>query len=172
MKKEGTIKLITFGRRGHTLYIDDIHPEYSNVTCSGYEDPESFVKPYHWWADAPGIMRTHLDGYDMPAEGVPVIDVRAAVDTEDGLKYALRGPIVNVRLKAGEVSECPIPSECMISGLVAEGGYGALVASHIDSRVNKSRSPLDEVSVSEFVAGWREHGARVGKFIDNRIVWE
>lgn len=150
---------------------------YSHCTHSGYEDPESFCPLYHWWADAAGVMRSHWSNYNVAADGIPVIDKRAAVETLEGGAWVFRGPMVDVSLKDGDVDASPMPSEIM-AGALAETAFGGLLAEHVEARVQqKPRSGLDSVSIAEYVQGWREHGARIGRAFRNAdgtgtIIWE
>ena len=128
-------KLLKFGNGGHVIYF--LNPPYKNCTCSGYEDPETFVKPYHWWAHPKDQISRHWDGYVFPPDGLPVIDLREAVETDPGYSWVFKSPMVNPDLPEGAVER-------------------------LDNRDGPPRS-LDCVSVSEYVRGWREHGAKIGK---------
>ncbi len=110
----------------------------SNETCQGYEDPESFVQPYHWWSHPKDQLSLHWDSYDIPVEGIPVVDVREAVKTDAGYSWVFKGPLLDVDLADNEIDR------------------------------------LDGVSVSQYVQGWREHGARIGRFfvVDGKGVIE
>jgi hypothetical protein len=47
------------------------------------------------------------------------------------------------------------------------------LAEHIVSRRSGAkRSGLDRVSISEYIAGWRAVGARIGHYQDGKIVWD
>lgn len=160
--------LLKFTVKGHVI-------EAHNQHCSGYEDPESFVKPYHWWADAPGVMRQHWDGYEWPADGVPVIDIRKAVETPEGYSWVFKGPLLDVSLQDGEIDALPEVSPLMAPAIVAYGQAAALVETRRCQEQRKA-GPLDGVSTAEFVRGWKEHGARIGRcFVngnDGRIEWD
>lgn len=143
------IRLVKFGAGRDTVFDDD------GSTISGYGSPE----------------RPHAaEGKDIP-DGTPVLDVRAATETPEGFAWVFRGPMVDVKLPDGSYEPCPQPSEVMLGGL--EGSFGAVAAMQVVSRAKREpRGPLDFVSVSEYVQGWREHGARVGKYVGGVIVWE
>ena len=128
-------KLLKFGNGGHTIYF--LNPPYKNCTQTGYENPETFVKPYHWWAHPKDQISHFWDGFDFPQTGLPVIDLRAAVETEPGYSWVFKGPMVNPDLEDG-------------------------VVDRLGNESGPARS-LDMVSVSEYVKGWQEHGARIGK---------
>lgn len=170
MKIKKRAGLLHFGARGHTIHA-------SSETCQGYEDPESFVRPYHWWAHPPEQMSLHWDSYEIPAEGVAVVDVRAAIETPEGYSWVFKGPLVDVDLADDQVNECPMPSPILAFGL-AQSGYGLLLADHVVAKNSpqRKRSSLDSVSVSEYINGWREHGARIGRFFVRNgagvIEWE
>ena len=168
MKKE-TVKLLHFGARGHTLYGH-------NFTCSGYEDPESFVKPYHWWADAPEQISRHWDNYQISPAGIPVVDSRAAVETDAGFSWVFKGPLLDVDLDDGAIDRLPDVSPLMLPAVAAYGQTAALLST-VAARSTPKAGPLDGVGVHDYVQGWRDHGARIGRFTVNTenvgtIVWE
>ncbi len=160
-------KLITFSRRGHTIH-------FHNGTCSGYAKPEDFCQPYHWWADPPDKAATHYDNYFTNGDVIPVIDTTRAVETPDGFSWVFKGPIVNVDLEDDEVNPCPQPSNAMLAALLKTEHRVPLVL-HMNQKKKEPRA-LDQVSVKEYVRGWREHGARIGTFVlidgKSRIDWE
>lgn len=166
-------KLLKFTVTGHQLYYSQ--EGYSNCHCSGYEDPESFPKPYHWWADPADKISTHFAGYQFADEGIPVLDLRDAVNTPEGRRWVFKGPMLDVDLEDGAIDTLPEVSPIMLPAVAAFGQTVAL----LETRAAQSRGvagPLDSVSVSEFVKGWREHGAKVGRcYVENgtcRIEWE
>ena len=151
--KEEVPKLATFGRGGDTLYMT------GNCTCSGYGSPE---RPH---------AAEDCERHRIP-EGMPAINLLPAIQTDEGFRWAIRGPMVDVNLDDGEVDECPTPSP-MLAGAVADNQYGTLLAMQEVSRHKKEkRGPLDQVSISEFIQGWREHGAIIGRFENGCYVWE
>lgn len=144
-------KLVCFGMGGDTVYID------KNTTCEGYGSPE---RPH---AAQPREGRIFPDG-------TPIIDKRSAIGTPEGYRWVFDGPMVNVDLPDDEIEECPIPSQ-LFAQAVAGNAFGGLLAQHLAARSRKQRSGLDRVSIREYVDGWRKHGARIGHYEGNRIVW-
>ncbi len=142
------IRLVTFGQGGDSTHDDN------GSTCSGYGNPD----------------RPHAaEGKDIP-DGTPVIDKRKAVDTPEGYSWVFKGPLVNVNLPDGEACYCPEPSPILAAGV--SGSYVGLLGLQAASRATQAtRGPLDEVSVSEYVRGWKEHGARIGEYQGGQIVW-
>jgi hypothetical protein len=171
-------RLLHFGRGGHTAYFSDLGPiKYSNCHLSGYEDPESFCALYQWWAHPRGEMSSHWHDLSVPDDGIPVVDVRGAVETPAGMDWVFRGPMVDPDLPDGAADElCAI--DPMMAGAMAGNAFGQLAAFHTAQRASGARrGSLDSVSVREYVDGWREHGARIGRAFRNadgsaRIVWE
>lgn len=172
-KRTAKAKLLKFGQGGHTLHY--VEEGYSNCSCQGYCDPESFVKAYHWWAHPAEQLSYHFEGYDIPVEGIPVIDVREAVSTPEGYKWVFRGPLLDVQLAEGEVDELGKINPLMAVAM-AGNAYGTLIADHLVTKASSARGSLDGVSVGEYVKGWREHGARIGRlYVEGtsaRIEWE
>ena len=143
------IKLVVFSQGGDRCHCTN------QTTRAGYGTPE---KPHA------------TEGQTIP-DGTPVIDNRAAVDTDAGFGWVFAGPMLDVDLPDGEVNACPMPSPEMAAGL--QGSFGTLAALHVAARAEKTPTgPLDMVGVSRFVQGWREHGARIGHYENNVIVWE
>ncbi len=160
-------RLIKFTVTGHTLHSSYVPANpgditYSNCRCNGYESPESFVKPYHWWADAKDVTRTHYGKYVIPSEGVPVVDIRQAIETKDGYSWVFQGPLLDCDLPDGEVDSLCEPSEPF--GSIVDANFGGLLTLQRVTRITQKRGALDSVSVSEYVQGWKEHGARIGSF--------
>lgn len=142
-------KLVTFGRGGDTVYLG------KGSTISGYGKPEN----------------PHAAKGETIPDGTPVIDTRAATETTEGIAWVFKGPMVDPDLPDGACDSCPQPSEVLAGGLT--GGFRNMAALHMLSRAKKEkRGPLDHVSVSEYVQGWREHGARIGSYQNGVIVWE
>ena len=150
-----TAKLVTFGRGGDTVYYS------ANSRCEGHGSPE---QPHAARCD---------DGRTIP-DGCPVIDMLPAVQTAEGVRWVIRGPMVNVDLPDGEISRCPQPSDLLASALVAAGGeLGVLLVLQAGQRANGQQpGPLDSVSVDDYVRGWRAVGARIGRYLGDQIVWE
>ena len=146
-------KLVHFGRGGDTVYYGE------GCIASGYGSPE----------------RPHAAKLGDPVEypdGTPVVDVRAAVETDEGYRWVFKGPMCNPDIPDGEVDECPMPSAVMAGAMGEQGGpYAVLLAQHVVSKSKKQRSGLDSVSIAEYLAGWKEHGARIGEYQNGQIVW-
>ena len=120
-------KLVKSGRGCDTVYLGKGH------TISGYGSPE---RPH---AGETGKANGNL----IIPDGTPAIDVRAAVETDDGYRWVFKGPMVDVDLPDGGCS-----------------GY------------SKAPGAMDYVSTREYVEGWRQHGARIGHYSGGRIVWD
>ncbi len=169
-RKPVVAKLLSFGAGGHMIHA-------TNQTCSGYCSPEDFCALYHWWTHPAGQMSSHWSDYEVPAGGIPCIDKRAAVETPAGRAWAFAGPLVDVDLPDGEAEDCPEPSPFLAAG-VAGNAYGSLLGLQAAQRATGAkRCALDSVSIAEYIQGWREHGARIGRAYRNpdgsgRIVWE
>jgi hypothetical protein len=121
--------------------------EYAtDCQISGYESPDSWK---------PNPERDYSD--------CPVIDVRAAVKTKSGYAWVFAGPLLDLRLADGERDACPVPSPMLAAGL--QGSFKALLAV-------RPLGGLDSVSRSEYIEGWRRHGARIGRVTPAGIDWE
>lgn len=164
-KKDGIARLICFAADGTIDY--DAGEGYGNCHISGCgSDPEQFCKGYYWWADEVKVIRHSWDSLEIPAEGIPVLDKRQAVETKAGYSWVFRGPMVNVKLQDGNISRLGEVSPIMLPAIAAYGMIGALAENHKAAKENKA-GPLDDVSVAEYVRGWVEHGARLGIFTVN-----
>ena len=155
MNDERIAKLVCFGRGGDTV-------EFSgSCHCSGYGTPE---RPH---AAEPGPSCIIPDG-------TPVIDKRGVIETEEGFRWVFDGPMVNVDLADDDCDYCPDPSPLMAEAMMHPGnGFGPLLAQHIVARgQRRKRSGLDMVGIREYVEGWREHGARIGHYEANVIIWD
>lgn len=152
-------RLLFIGLPGHTVE----YPRYQ--TKSGLKYGSSSLSGYITNPD-----EAAADVADELAIGAAVIDKRAALTRKPRLAYL--SPLCDVSLPDGTVDRCPEPS-AMMSGAMAGNGFGALLAMQ---RVHKSRSaepgPLDSVCTSTYVAWWRDHGARVGRWNGSAIDWE
>lgn len=144
-------KLVVFGCGRTTIHYT------ANHRCEGYDHPEDFFEPSRWWthdhAERKGIEQW---------EGVPYVDLRAAVDHAAGYKMVINGPMVDVDLEPGEVERLPEPDPIM-AGAMAFNSYGTLLTLQKAARVQGKRAgPLDSVSIAEYLDLWREAGATVG----------
>lgn len=144
-------KLVVFGNGGTTVHFSNSH------RCTGEKSREAFFAPSRWWthewAERKGIEQW---------EGVPFVDLRAAVETEAGYRLCIAGPMVNVDLAEGEVDALPDVSPLM-AGAMQGTSYGGLLTLQKASKVaGRKAGPLDGICVSEYMALWREVGADVG----------
>lgn len=156
------LRLVTFGIGGHTEY-------YDTHTIHGYERPNTVLKPYHWWADPENKISYHIQ--PGTADGVPVINTRNAVETKEGFKMAINGPMVDVTLPDGEIDQCPEPSP-VFAGAVSGNQFGTLLKLQEKSRAKSEIGPLDSVSIAEYARRWKEVGAQVGVIKGDKIVWD
>ena len=141
-------KFVTFGNGGDVVYYS------AYCRCSGYGTP-----------DSPHAAK----GEEMP-DGTPVLDKRPALETEAGYSWVFRGPMLNPDLVDGDLEECPTPdpafAEALGIGSKQWGGLLQLQSAKVD------RGPLDFVSISEYMDGWRSRGARSGHYESGQIVWD
>lgn len=149
--KKRIAKLVSFGAGGDTVHYGKNH------TCTGHGTPE---RPH-----AADLSKGEI------LDGCPVIDKREAVETPRGYAWVFAGPMVNVDLPAGSVDRlgpvCPIMAQAM-----GENPYGGMIAMHEATRTETRPGALDTVSTEEYIAGWREAGARIGRYEGGVIVWE
>jgi len=105
---------------------------------------------------------------------MPAIDKREAVDTPEGFKWVYQGPMVDVDLPDGEVDQCPEPNPIMALAMMeGQNEFGTMLVLQKSSRLAKEpRGPLDSVSISEYIEGWRAHGAKIGKFTNGKYVFD
>ena len=147
-------KLVEFGNGGDTVYFA------KGSRCEGYGSPEN-----------PHAAAPH-DDLTIP-DGTPAVDVRPAIETDDGYRWVFKGPLVNVDLPESEVDRCPQPDSLMACAM-AGNEFGTLLALQECHRHSSpaTAGPLDSVSTGVFVQGWREHGARIGHYQNGAIVWD
>lgn len=163
-------KLITFAKGGHSVHFPD-------CIQHGYEDPETFLKEYHWWTDPPGKTRRYTDGMTIPEEGVPVLDKREALETPRGLRFAMEGPMPNANLPAGSV-QLTAPVNSMLASAMADNIYGTLLRMHHKHGEESPNTPgpLDFVSADLYLEGWKSIGARTGRLLvkdgNAQIAWD
>jgi len=156
-------KLLTFGRGGFTVHYATVKLSESSSSKScleGYDSPDTF--------DCSKIE-------NIPTDGIPVIDMRTAVKTAAGYKWVFHSPMVDVDLDDGAVDTFDLST---VSPLIATGlcnawsGHAVLMADHAVTQKTQKRGSLDSVSVAEYVDGWREHNARIGRAYTTGIVFE
>ncbi len=150
------IKLVTFGRGGDTAYC--AKDEWGSSTISGYGRPD---RPHA----GESTKERPID------DGTPVLDLLPALETKEGYRWAVMGPMVNVNLPDGEIDRCPQPSS-IFRNAVAGNAFGTLLATHAATATKQKAGALDCVSVSEYIAEWVKLGARKGVYQDGKIVWE
>jgi len=161
MLDERTVKLVSFGKGGDTAYFS------RNSTCTGYGNPEN---PHA--ADFTSDRKTDC----IVPDGTPVIDVREAVQTDEGFRWAIKGPLLNPDLPGDEIEECPcLDDSIMVKAMLSDPGnqFGAIAATQIVHRHTSTKpGPLDSVSIKVFVQGWKDHGARIGHYENKHIIWD
>jgi len=148
--KRDNAKLVVFNRSGHTIYLGQ------QRRISGYRTP-----------DDPPLPSADLDIPD----DTPALDIVRAVDTVDGFRMVIRGPMVDVDLPTGEIAYCPTPSPIMAGAMMGDNGnaFGQLLALQA---VTEKPGPLDSVCIAEYLERWREAGARIGRYLSGKITWE
>lgn len=88
-----TAKLLFFGLPGHCLHFTTTS---GAVHCSsnGYETPESFCKPE--------FFASRYGEFHYPVAGLPVIDVRKAVESKDGFSWVFKSPMLQCERETDE----------------------------------------------------------------------
>lgn len=159
-------KLLRFTVSGHE--IDFSKRGYGHCNLSGYDDPEQFCARDNSWST-----------FNVPGGGVPVLDIRAAVETDRGYRWAIDGPMVDINLDNDEIDRLPDPCPLMAGALLASGNeFGRLLVRHEAHRRRSAEpGPLDRVSIAAYLRGWKSHGARIGRAFRNadgttRIAWD
>ena len=141
--------MVVFGRGGDTVYYS------SHCTGTGYGTPEN----------------PHA-AQDIP-DGVPVVDIRPAVDTPEGFRWVIIGPLVDVDLPDGQVEKCPGITPAFLDSLEKPYKTMAILHGiHTHSRTRNGPGPLDKVGIKQYIQGWKRHGAKVGVYRDGVPVWE
>lgn len=158
-------KLISFAATG-TVELKTEHGSHAHLSGTP-SDPEWFLRASHWWADPPGEMHYEWDRYEIPEDGVPVLDKRAALKTEAGSAWVFSGPMIDVDLQDGQVDRLGDVSPLMAPVIAAYGMAGCL-AQTWKAQAKGQAGSLDNVSVAEYIRGWVDHGARLGRFYLNR----
>lgn len=154
--------VLSFGLAGHGIdaLTESIPGSLSESHLSGYEDPEGFEKRF-----------SEYSNYDFSR--TIVVDKRAAL--EERPFRAFESPLVSCKLAADEVSACPIPDPLFAGALASDPGNsfaGLLALQTIHKTQSAQPGPLDSVSPSAYAAWWKANGARIGRIVDARIVWE
>ena len=137
MKSKLQSRLVVFGGSGDKVYYG------KNCETSGYGTP---VKP-HAARDI--------------ADGTPVLDIRPAIATNAGIKWAIIGPMVDVDLADGEVDKLPeiIP---FVKQMIHPSMSGLVELQEAAETIG----PLDHVCTQEYIDRWVELGALAGTYAD------
>ena len=150
MQKD-TPKLVTFGNGGDTIHFSVGH------TCSGYGSPE----------------RPHAaKGKDIP-DNTPCVDMREPCSRSEGIKLSIGGPMVNVDLDPGQVSRMGKVTGIFAQAVTSEPGnqFGQLINLHNGLEGKTEFGPLDDVAIDIYLSLWKNAGARIGSYQDNKPVW-
>ena len=66
-----------------------------------------------------------------------------------------------------------MPSPVFAAAMAEAPGFGSMLASQAAHGFGQETAgPLDSVSISKYINGWRDHGARIGHYRNGVIVWE
>lgn len=156
-------KLLCIGKGGHTIHYPSRKEgslNYGPSTLSGYI------------TNADEATR---DSAKELAKGATIIDKIPAIDHGQGVRMAIRGPMVNVDLNDDQTDECPEPSEIMATAMMADPGnqFGHLLAlQKVHKMTSNEPGPLDHVSIAVYASMWKQAGARVGTWNGQTIEWE
>ena len=153
MRKDNTLRLLKFGGGG-------VSAEGVNFSVQGLRYPESFRNCT----------------YDLPHGGLPVLDIRDAIETPEGYAWVFRGPMCDPSLPDGVIDTFDEEHDWFTKALAsAIPEFGGILEHHTYT-VGQPARALDRVSINQYLQGWRDHGARVGilQIIDNEphITWE
>ena len=170
-RHHGTPALVTFGKGGSSVYFLPRREgtlSYSSSTLQGYNTPEDFFATGRWWAHD---YATRVDPEQY--EGVPYIDMRKAVETAEGVKMAIAGPMVGITLQPEEVEKCPVPSDILAYALASDEGnqFGQLLTlNEVQRAAKKKYGALDQVDIATYQQLWRDAGAEVGTIVGGKFV--
>jgi len=106
-------------------------------------------------------------------DGTPVLDIRQAVETEQGKRWSIIGPLCDASLEPGEIRKGGYAGPELQE--VLEGTLHGTVAMIHEALSNPPQSvgPLDSVSAQEYVKGWvRNGGARLGTYQNGKPVFQ
>ena len=147
--------VLSFGLGGHSVS----YPQegYSNCSLSGYDSPESFQLE----------MDRGKYASEFDYSKCVVIDKRAILRSDPRLSIA--SPLLKVELAPGTVERF-VDRETAARMLPSLGGAFAFLA--CAAVVDKQYSGLDYVATDVYAAIWRKNGARMGRIVNNKIVWE
>lgn len=151
MNKKTAVKLITFGRGGHTFELS------AHSKLSGYDTPER--------VEGELAAGRYDDNYDIP-DGTPAVDKVPAINQPGGVAAVFKSPLVNVDLDEGDIERFNLPKNSIIGDAVQNGLMGpvaqASVALALVAKGKPEPGPLDEVSIDVYLTYWRRKGARIG----------
>lgn len=119
------------------------------------------------------------DGYGYKAgelEGAILLDKVPAIEA-CGAGVAIASPLVDVGLEPGAVdrfADIPGVGDSMVLRAFADGDgvQRGLAAMAVKSLVDATYSGLDRVALDLFVQWWHARGARVGRFVGGRVLWD
>lgn len=148
--------LMSFGLGGNGADgIDNHGNKFHSSWYIGPDELDKYITPEHYDPEA--------------MEGCILLDKRAVL--EDKPSLAFTSPMVSLDLKDNETNRLfdrEYMKDSMTMTLLAEfakSGWGAIIASG-------AVGGLDYVSLPAFIAWWVDKGARVGRVIDGKAVWE
>jgi len=83
----------------------------------------------------------------------------------------------DVDLSPGAMEPCPdLTDSLMVRAMLTDPGnrYGSLAAIQLAHTMAEKPEPgpLDHVDIATYLDGWRRHGARTGRIVDGRIIWD
>lgn len=107
---------------------------------------------------------------DQIVEGCPIVDKRHLLGTEGFTRNVMSSPLVDVRLKDGEVDRPEVDAFFGAALLDANRGNGMslILAKHM---TDKKFTGLSAVSIGDFVGWWAQRGARIGTVSNGEIIW-
>lgn len=103
------------------------------------------------------------------AEGCLVVD-KYGLGVE-AISHAINGPIVDTTLPPNTINKFQIGNQAVL--MLGVGGLEGAFKHFLQKKVDFPKwSGLDNVSLDIHVLTWRKLGARVGKVVDGKVVWE
>lgn len=102
-------------------------------------------------------------------QGAYVLDKRPAIDRH-GAKCVINSPMLDATLPDGEESRLVVNRENL--ALMAPGLGGTYQLLAVQKLTQQDWRGLDSVSLTPYVAHWRDLGARVGRIRGRVVVWE
>lgn len=105
-------------------------------------------------------------------DGSPVVDLRPLDDLPNRVRLAWDAPMCDPNITDDSVDRWQGSDDMGFAPMIAGNYFGARGALAAMTTTTDTPGPYDHVSPWRLARYWSEHGARIGRFENGKVIWQ